>query len=130
MRIFIQDGLPLVEAVFIYQGKALILEKMLLDTGSVSTLLSADQGQRVGLVPAPEDPIREIRGVGGVETVFSKRVEQLSVGELRVENFGVEIGLMDYGIDIDGIVGLDFLTLTRALIDLERLEITEAGGEF
>ena len=33
-------------------------------------------------------------------------------------DFDVEIGEMDYGFDIDGILGMDFLTMSGAVIDL------------
>ena len=75
-------------------------------------------------MPTPDDPIHEIRGVGGIEVVFSKTIDYLSVGELAVEDFEVEIGAMEYGFEIDGIIGLDFLTRTKALINLDGLEIT------
>ena len=42
---------------------------------------------------------------------------------LSVDDFEIEVGAMDYGFDIDGIVGMDFLIQVGAVIDLERLEI-------
>jgi hypothetical protein len=129
MKIFIQDGLPFVTGVLIYRGKRLILENLLLDTGSASTILSTDQVQKVGLVPRPEDPLHEIRGVGGVEIVFSRKVDYLVVGEFVVESFDVEIGAMEYGIAIDGIIGLDFLTQMKAVLDFDRFEIVRARSE-
>lgn len=68
--------------------------------------------------------IRRIRGVGGTEFVFSKRVDELSVGDLSVSHFDIEVGAMDYGFDLDGIIGLDFLRAVRAKIDLGALTIT------
>ncbi len=37
--------------------------------------------------------------------------------------FVIEIGGMDYGFDIQGILGMDFLTTAGAKIDLEKMEI-------
>ena len=68
--------------------------------------------------------IRLIRGVGGTEFVFSKPVDGLSVGNLGVGHFDIEVGGMDYGFDLDGIIGLDFLRAIRAKIDLGALTIT------
>jgi hypothetical protein len=45
------------------------------------------------------------------------------VGELQVSDFQIEVGSMDYGFDIDGIIGMDFLIQVEAIIDLARLEI-------
>jgi hypothetical protein len=49
---------------------------------------------------------------------------------LRVSKFEIEIGAMDYGFEIDGIVGMDFLTQVGALIDLESKNLFPAGKYF
>lgn len=41
--------------------------------------------------------------------MFIKKIERLSSGALQIEDFEIEVGAMDYGIDIDGIIGIDFL---------------------
>jgi hypothetical protein len=40
-----------------------------------------------------------------------------------VAQFEVEVGAMDYGLDLDGILGTDFLVATRAVVDLAAVEI-------
>ena len=55
--------------------------------------------------------------------MFTKRVDRLSVGDLQVNDFQIEVGAMDYGFDIDGIIGMDFLIQVGAIIDLAKLEI-------
>lgn len=45
------------------------------------------------------------------------------IDNLIVHNFDVEVGMMDYGFDIDAIIGLDFLVQVGAVIDLKQLEI-------
>jgi hypothetical protein len=40
-----------------------------------------------------------------------------------VEDFEVEVGEMDYGFEIGGILGMDFLRAARAIIDLGQLTI-------
>jgi len=58
--------------------------------------------------------------------VFGKRVDILRVGELEVHDLQVEIGAMDYGLDLDGIIGIDFLMETNAVIDLAQMQLYEA----
>ncbi len=77
----------------------------------------------------PHDLIHRIRGVGGAEFVFTKRVDNLALGELQIEDFEIEVGAMEYGFDIEGIVGMDFLTRVGAVIDLARLEMYPATGK-
>jgi len=46
---------------------------------------------------------------------------------LLISNFEIEVGAMDYGFDLDGIIGMDFLSQVGAIIDLAKLEITQAS---
>ena len=123
MRIQVRDGLPYVTVTLLYRGQQLYLANVLLDTGSAGTLFAADQVLAVGLQYEADDLVQRIRGVGGAEFVFIKRLDRLSVGELQVSDFNIEVGAMDYGFAIDGIIGTDFLLQVGAVIDLSRLEI-------
>ncbi len=123
MKIRLNDGLPYISASLFYRNQRLNLVNVLLDTGSAGTILSADRVLAVGLQYEIDDIVHRIRGVGGAEFVFTKTVDALTLGELQIDNFEVEIGAMDYGIEIDGIIGMDFLTLIGATIDLHQLEI-------
>lgn len=124
MNLSIRYELPFVTVTIRYKGRNLELDNVLLDTGSAGTLFHVERLMTIGLLMEPEDMIRRIRGVGGTEFVFSKRVDELSVGDLSVSHFDIEVGAMDYGFDLDGIIGLDFLRAVRAKIDLGALTIT------
>ncbi len=123
MNIRLQDGLPYVSVVLAHGGKQTELANVLLDTGSAGTVFSADKVLSIDLHYEPEDIVHRIRGVGGAEFVFSKQVERLLMGELQATGFQVEIGAMDYGFDLDGIVGIDFLVQVGAIIDLAQLKV-------
>ena len=45
------------------------------------------------------------------------------LGDRGVDQFEVEIGEMDYGFEMGGILGMDFLRAAGAVIDLGRLTI-------
>ncbi len=123
MKIRLQDGLPFISVALSFAGRTLVIDDVLLDTGSAGTIFSADRVSTIGLEYAPDDRIRRIRGVGGTEFVFNKQVNQLAVADLAVSNFEVEIGVMDYGFEFGGIVGVDFLLKVGAVVDLSLLEI-------
>ena len=110
----------------IHHRQCVTLKNVLLDTGSAGSIFSTDQVADIGLSYEPNDFVHRIRGVGGSEFVFTKRVDVLKVGGLQVANFEIEIGAMNYGFDMDGIIGLDFLTQVGALIDLDRMELLSA----
>ena len=123
MRIEIDGGLPLVELRLGHAGRAVLIKRVLIDTGSGSTVLSSLRAKEIGLVIDPLDPLRTLRGVGGMEVVFVKRVDFLQVDRRRFKNFEIELSPLDYGIGINGILGLDFLIATRAVVDLKHLEL-------
>lgn len=123
MKIQLENGLPYVTIALTYRGQQIMLEKVLLDTGSAGTVFSADKVLVVGLKLDAADFVHRIRGIGGTEFVFTKRVDRLSMGELQVSDFEIEVGAMEYGFEIDGIVGMDFLLQTGAVIDLTQMEI-------
>src|SRR5262249_61488752 len=125
-RMRVEDGLPYVTVTLQYRGQQLDLANVLVDTGAAGTLFAADQVLAVGLQYEANDLVHRIRGVGGAEFVFIKRSDRLSVGELQVSDFAIEVGAMDYGFAIDGIIGTDFLLQVGAIIDLSRLEIYRA----
>ncbi len=88
-----------------------------------STILAADRVALIGIVPQQDDVLHVIHGVGGSEVVFSRKVQRLQVGERDLKRFEIEIGGMDYGFAISGILGMDFLARAGAMIDLHKLEL-------
>jgi predicted aspartyl protease len=125
MKIRLEGGLPFVTVSLTYRETELTLDGVLLDTGSGASVFAADEVARLGLVPEPTDVLRRVVGVGGAEFVFSKRVEKLTLGDLSAENFEIQVGAMDYGFPIQGLLGMDFLLRSAAIINLGRLEISQ-----
>ena len=55
--------------------------------------------------------------------MFSRHVDLLKVDKTEVKDFEVEFGGMDYGFQINGILGMDFLIQAKAIIDLDKLTL-------
>jgi hypothetical protein len=124
MRIRLEDGLPFVEATILVGGKAVALPIALLDTGSAGTLVSADLLLDQGVTAEPTDRIGSMRGIGGVEYVLRKRASEIRLGGLSLRDVEVQVGALDYGFDVDAIIGADVLLGLAAVIDLGRLELS------
>jgi len=124
MNITLIQGLPFISATLHYRSRHLRIDNVLLDTGSGGTIFPIDIVSSIDILPEYSDEIHRIRGVGGVEYVFEKRVDLLEVGNLKIENFAIEIGQINYGFNIQGILGINFLTKTNAVIDLGELKIS------
>jgi len=99
---------------------------VLVDTGSATTILAADVVASIHISPLPTDILHTIRGVGGREVVFTRRVDYFQVGEHTLPDLDIEVGGMDYGFEINGILGMDFLTRTGAIINLKEMSLTFA----
>jgi hypothetical protein len=123
MNIYVQHGLPFVSVTIVFKGKQLKMDKVLLDTGSASTLFNADLVRDIGVVPEGDDVVDTIRGVGGIEYVYTKFFDAIHFGTFSIEEFQVEIGSMDYGMDIDGIIGFDFMVAAGLVIDTKLMVV-------
>ncbi|MEJ2264893.1 MAG: retropepsin-like aspartic protease [Anaerolineales bacterium] len=123
MQFVLKDNLPFIPVTVAYQGETITIPDVLIDTGSATTILSADMVRRIHIIPSPEDVLYRIRGVGGGEVVFSRSVDFLQVGEKQLTAFEIEVGGMDYGFDIRGILGMDFLMQAGAILDLQAMTI-------
>jgi predicted aspartyl protease len=123
MRLQLRDNLPFVSINVKHQGKNIRIKNALVDTGSGGTILAADVLSKIGIVPQANDALHTISGVGGSEVVFTRKIDELKVETFTIKQFEIEIGGMDYGFDIQGILGMDFLISAGAKIDLEKMEI-------
>jgi predicted aspartyl protease len=123
MRLTLRDDLPFVQVTVIYRDVELKISDVLVDTSSATTILAADQVAQIGIIPEPSDILYTIRGVGGIETVFTRRIGRLRIGRREVTDFEVEVGGMDYGFEIQGILGMDFLLQAGAIINLRDLSL-------
>jgi predicted aspartyl protease len=123
VKLQLKYGLPFYSIKLIYKGNEIILEDVLIDTGSGGTVFKMDKVEKVGITIEDDDTIETISGIGGSEFVYKKYVDLISIGDLILCNFKVEIGVMDYGFDINGIIGMDFLKSVGAVIDLDKMII-------
>jgi hypothetical protein len=119
----LRDNLPFTNVTVAYKELEIEVTNVLVDTGSATTVLAAEIVALIGIVPEPADILFTIRGVGGTEVVFVRRVASLAVGDKLVHGLEVEIGGMDYGFPINGILGMDFLVQAGTVIDLHSMHL-------
>ena len=114
-------GLPFCEIIIKYQGSSITLDNILLDTGSGGTIFKMAEVDKIGITIEKEDTIETISGVGGIEFVYKIEIDKIKFGNLEIKNFNIEVGVMDYGFKINGIIGMDFLEHIGAIIDLNKM---------
>ena len=123
MKLHLNEHLPFISVVLSYQGQSLEIPHILIDTGSATSIFSADYVAQIGIFPSSQDILHTIRGVGGIEVVFRRTLESIRIGEFFLASCPVDVGGMDYGFDMNGILGMDILIRAGACIDLQHREI-------
>jgi hypothetical protein len=123
MQLIFRDNLIFVDVTIAYQGTTLDITNILVDTGSATTILAADIVTSIQILPVESDNLYTIRGVGGIEFVFARHVDYLQIGERRLLNFEIKMGEVDYGFGINGVLGMDFMVRTGAIINLKHKKI-------
>lgn len=123
MDLRIKNDLPFLGVTITYQGFSLTIQDILVDTGSTSTVFAADVVADLGIVPEAEDVLRTIQGVGGVEVVYERQINELKIENHSIRDLVIEVGGMDYGFAINGILGMDVLKQISAIINLAEMKI-------
>lgn len=125
MRLILEDELLFLDEITVsYKGKSVVIPKILVDTGSASTAIETDWLVDINIMDDdPNDRFVTVIGIGGSELMMHKTIE-LGVDTVVLPHFGVQIGRLQYGFGINGILGLDFLLMTKAFLDFESLVLT------
>jgi predicted aspartyl protease len=103
------------------------IDNVLLDTGSGGTVFKMDVVEEIGITIEYDDVIETISGVGGSEFVYKKDIDSITLGDLELNNFKIEVGVMDYGFEINGILGMDFMKTVGAVINLDEMKVTKGN---
>lgn len=127
-NIVLREGLIYTEATLTHKNNIVVLKNALVDTGSASTVISKDIADVLGLKPESTDMINSVQGVGGAESVIEKKIDIIKIDSTEMFGFHIQVGAMDYGIELEAIIGLDLLTACHAVMDLSTFILTTSKG--
>lgn len=128
VNVNLKDGLIYVDAILVHGNSSITIKNALVDTGSASTVISRDIAHSLGMKPEPTDIINSVQGVGGSESVIEKKIDAISLDDISATNFDIQVGAMNYGIELDAIIGLDLLTACKVVMNLENYTLIAAKG--
>jgi predicted aspartyl protease len=103
-----------------HQGQSIELDA-LVDTGSAGTMLKTEIADSLGMHYMQAESVMAVYGIGGRETIYTHDLNRLIIGNHAAINFYVEVGEMNYGLQIDAIVGVDVLSSIGAIIRMRSL---------
>jgi hypothetical protein len=119
MELAINYDLPFVTIQIKLGVNHLEIPNVLIDTGSAKSILSADILEPLCIAPEPHDRLKKVKGVGGTEIVYEKKMDLIIVNQCEIPEFLIQISAMNYGFHINGILGMDFLKRSKAIIDID-----------
>lgn len=113
MRIYKLErhGQLLMTRVFVDGKKGKVYPKLLLDTGSAFTILSQEVLEFIGASPATADKRQRIITGSGYEIVPVVSVKHFSCFGETVKGFTILGHTLPSGVYVDGLLGMDFLSM-------------------
>lgn len=99
-------------------NKKVHLNNVLIDTGSATTLINSDY-----ILLDGSEKFINIYGVGGYEAVLNKHFDTISLNNIPLNNMVLSVGELDYGINIDMLIGLDLLKLLNTNISIKDMTL-------
>ncbi len=106
-----------------YNGKAKIIEDVIIDTGAAHSIISPDVVEDLGIVDSLEDDLITMYGIGGAQYAYRKKIDSVSFGSCTVEGYKMDFGYIDENGIINGLLGLDLLMEMGLVLDLKKLNI-------
>ena len=116
------DGLLQVSMQITYQGRKQLIDKLVIDTGAVHTIISADAVADIGIFFQDGDKLISMKGIGGTEYSFRKEVESICFDAIEINQIKLDFGTLE-GFDINGLIGLDILLVNGFIINLNDLTL-------
>lgn len=102
----------------------MIFSNVLLDTGSSSTILDTDLCEETGLLLDLENAItRKMYGIGGTEICIEQKVSGMRIEKFLLNDFTLQLGDVKEMHGFDAIIGSDFFSLNKVIIDFNRQEV-------
>lgn len=122
MNLSYDNGLLFTSIEISFQGRTKTIDRVVIDTGAAHSIIVIDEVFDIGVYFEPGDTLVNSIGIGGEEYCFSKKIDQVRLGNKFFQNIAIDFGTLD-GFDINGLIGLDLLKTGEFIIDLKNLKL-------
>ncbi|MDR6715513.1 retropepsin-like aspartic protease [Paenibacillus sp. 2003] len=122
MNIEYRDGLLFTEITVHFNKQKKVISNIVIDTGASHSLIPQDEVDEIGIQVSRDDEIITSYGIGGKEHSFSKRIEEIQVGDFILKDVYIDFTSFKYH-NINGLLGLDILTEGEFAIDLKEFKL-------
>lgn len=122
MKVQYRDGLLFTNIEIVYKGEKKKINNIVIDTGASQTLLSQECVDDIGIKVGADDELVVSYGIGGKEHAFSKKVEEIIIGNYKIKDCKLDFTSFPYE-DINGLLGLDILVNGGYIVDLKDFQL-------
>lgn len=106
------------------EGKSIIVEDVIIDTGAFHTIIATEYLEEMNIPLSDDDELVKATGYGGmVSYSIRKRLDGIRCGNLVLTDIKLDFGTIDPQDRVNGLIGLDFLIGSKAIIDLVDLTL-------
>lgn len=118
-RLEFKNGLLYTDLELNHEGKIIIVKDVIVDTGASHTIIMSEYLEDMNVGFSEDDTIVRASGYGGtVGYSVRKLINNISCGDISVNNMKIDFGEIDPYERVNGLLGLDFLRNANIVIDL------------
>lgn len=109
VKLQLKSGLLYTSIEIEHKGKNIVVNDIIVDTGAFHTIISPDFLEELQAEFTNEDMLIEAYGYGGASSyTVRKRIDTISCGDIRLNDFRIDFGQIDPDEKVNGLLGLDF----------------------
>lgn len=124
MKMDYRNGLLFASVEITYNGKSKKITDVVIDTGAAKSIFSSDVVDELGVFAEPGDKISSFFGIGGsAHHAFAKTIDLIKFDSAVIRDIDLDFGLIDIDGKINGLLGLDVLVKSEAIIDLKEMTV-------
>ncbi|NLK98960.1 MAG: aspartyl protease [Epulopiscium sp.] len=121
MKLEYRDGLLFTSIIVQYHGKSIKIDNIVVDTGASYCIIEPNAIESLGITSSKHDEIEIFYGVNGIYSYIKRTADCIMLDQFALNDISFYIGTVDD--NINGLLGLDALIKSGALIDLKNMKI-------
>lgn len=124
VKIELKNGLLYTSIKLKHEGKNIIVNDVIIDTGAFHTIISPNFLEELQAEFADDDMLIEAYGYGGASSyAVRKRIDTISCDDITLSDFKIDFGEIDPDEKVNGLLGLDFFMKAQIVLDIAELNM-------
>lgn len=118
-KLVLKKGLLYTSITLRHDGKSVIVDDVIIDTGAFHTIIAADYLESMDVGFSDDDELVKASGYGGTVCYsVRKKIDSIECGDIIVNNIKLDFGEIDPNERVNGLIGLDYLRAAGVILDL------------